>query len=97
MPDFVKRFGVSDGAGGYVLTSGRQSEITSLLSAGGHFCIGLPVILALADALQQVLSSALWLKPSLPIALDERDLYSDGALFSQCTFDRVRNSLEVEG
>ncbi|KAF8346892.1 general substrate transporter [Amanita rubescens] len=35
MPDFIRRFGQPDGNGGYVLTSSRQSIITSLLSAGG--------------------------------------------------------------
>ncbi|PAV20481.1 general substrate transporter [Pyrrhoderma noxium] len=34
MPDFVRRFGEPDGAGGFVLSSSRQSIITSLLSAG---------------------------------------------------------------
>ncbi|KAI5118779.1 hypothetical protein M0805_005660 [Coniferiporia weirii] len=35
MPDFIMRFGVPDGQGGFVLSSSRQSIITSLLSAGG--------------------------------------------------------------
>ncbi|THH07482.1 hypothetical protein EW145_g3358 [Phellinidium pouzarii] len=34
MPDFIMRFGQSDGNGGFVLSSSRQSIITSLLSAG---------------------------------------------------------------
>lgn len=34
MPDFVERFGQPNGNGGFVLTSSRQSIITSLLSAG---------------------------------------------------------------
>ena len=34
MPDFVRRFGTPDGNGGFVLSSSRQSIITSLLSAG---------------------------------------------------------------
>ncbi|KAL5527238.1 hypothetical protein ACEPAG_6029 [Sanghuangporus baumii] len=34
MPDFIRRFGEPDGEGGFVLTSSRQSIITSLLSAG---------------------------------------------------------------
>ncbi|KZV66564.1 general substrate transporter [Peniophora sp. CONT] len=34
MPDFVQRFGEADGNGGFVLSSSRQSIITSLLSAG---------------------------------------------------------------
>ena len=34
MPDFIRRFGQPDGNGGYILTSSRQSIITSLLSAG---------------------------------------------------------------
>ncbi|PFH49826.1 hypothetical protein AMATHDRAFT_75996 [Amanita thiersii Skay4041] len=35
MPDFIRRFGEPDGKGGFVLSSSRQSIITSLLSAGG--------------------------------------------------------------
>ncbi|KAH8113463.1 sugar transporter [Phellopilus nigrolimitatus] len=34
MPDFIQRFGEPDGSGGFVLSSARQSIITSLLSAG---------------------------------------------------------------
>jgi SP family sugar:H+ symporter-like MFS transporter len=34
MPDFVRRFGTSNGDGTYTLDSTRQSVITSLLSAG---------------------------------------------------------------
>jgi len=34
MPDFVRRFGTPNGQGGFVLSSSRQSIITSLLSAG---------------------------------------------------------------
>ena len=34
MDDFVERFGEPDGSGGFVLSSSRQSIITSLLSAG---------------------------------------------------------------
>jgi hypothetical protein len=35
MPDFIRRFGEFDeGEGDYVLSSSRQSIITSLLSAG---------------------------------------------------------------
>ncbi|KZS93480.1 general substrate transporter [Sistotremastrum niveocremeum HHB9708] len=34
MDDFVKRFGTSNGSGGFVLDANRQSIITSLLSAG---------------------------------------------------------------
>ena len=34
MDDFVERFGEPDGNGGFVLSSARQSIITSLLSAG---------------------------------------------------------------
>ncbi|KAL5508401.1 hypothetical protein ACEPAH_6020 [Sanghuangporus vaninii] len=34
MPDFIRRFGEPDGEGGFVLSSTRQSIITSLLSAG---------------------------------------------------------------
>ncbi|KAI0317252.1 general substrate transporter [Amylostereum chailletii] len=34
MKDFVRRFGEADGNGGFVLSSSRQSIITSLLSAG---------------------------------------------------------------
>ena len=37
MPDFVRRFGEPDGEGGFVLSSSRQSIITSLLSAGWVF------------------------------------------------------------
>jgi len=37
MPDFVKRFGTPDGQGGFILSSSRQSVITSLLSAGTFF------------------------------------------------------------
>jgi len=37
MPDFVRVMGESDGSGGYVLNSDRQSIITSLLSAGTFF------------------------------------------------------------
>ncbi|EJC97759.1 sugar transporter [Fomitiporia mediterranea MF3/22] len=40
MPDFVRRFGEPDGAGGFVLSSSRQSIITSLLSAGHVTFVG---------------------------------------------------------
>jgi hypothetical protein len=38
MPDFIRRFGELGADGQFVLSSSRQSIITSLLSAG---CVGL--------------------------------------------------------
>ena len=44
MDDFVERFGEPDGSGGFVLSSSRQSIITSLLSAGTFVYVPCPCL-----------------------------------------------------
>ena len=75
MDDFVMRFGEPDGNGGFVLSSSRQSIITSLLSAGTF---------VYAQPLQSVLQytylsiAALWHKHSPPTDMVVNCLSSSG-------------------